>query len=168
VDVRIALALPALFALASCGNRLVRVVPDGPSPYGGTSVAPSDRTFEVEVWTAGAKDPLPVSGAGVVFGDLQRALGQAVLRNVRPRHDTSLDVELVSAEATYARSRLDVSLVARVTLRARQGNDFLAQTQVVCRESALVQPDSGAPVVWSCMERLGRDLGGWLDGLPSH
>jgi hypothetical protein len=41
----------------------------------------------------------------------------------------------------------------------------VTQTQVVCRDAALVSPEAGANVVWSCMTRLGRDLGGWLDGV---
>jgi hypothetical protein len=133
----------------------------------GTSAAPSDPSFEVVARTAGVKDPLPVKGADVSFANLEQALGNAVLRSVRPRHSSTLTVELVSADAEYKNSRLAVSMVARATLRAREGNAFLAQTQVICRESAIVDPDRGAPVVWSCVARLGRDLGGWLDGVTN-
>lgn len=108
-----------------------------------------------------------MSGSSVVYGNLERALGQAVMRAVRPRHDATMSVELVAAEADYAHTRLSVSLVARATLRSREGNAFVAQTQVVCRDAALVVPELGASVVWSCMVRLGRDLGGWLEGIPT-
>jgi hypothetical protein len=151
--------------LVGCGGHLVPVVPDGVHDTG-TSAAPSDPSFEVVARTASVKDPLPVSGGGgVAYADLERALGQAVLRAVHPRHDETLTVELVAAEASFKDSRLSVSLVARATLRAREGNAFVTQTQVICRDAALVAPESGASVVWSCMSRLGRDLGGWLDGV---
>ena len=158
------LGLLFFLALAGCGPKLVAVVPDG-TPIG-TSAAPSDPSFEVVARTAGVKDPLPVSGTCVSFANLEPALGNAVLRAVRPRHLSTLTVELVSADASYSRSRLAVSIVARATLRAREGNAFIAQTQVICRDSAVVSAENGAPVVWSCMTRLGRDLGGWLDGVP--
>jgi hypothetical protein len=150
--------------LVGCGGRLVPVVPDGARDTG-TSSAPSDPSFEVVARTASVKDPLPVSGGDVAYADLERALGQAVIRAVHPRHDQTLTVELVAAEAEYKNSRLSVSLVARATLRTREGNAFVTQTQVICRDAALVTPENGASVVWSCMTRLGRDLGGWLDGV---
>ena len=158
------LLVPLPLALASCGASLVPVVPDGPQDTG-TSAAASDPSFEVVARTASVKDPLPVTGAHVAYAELERALGQAVIRAVRPRHDHTLSVELVAAEAEFANSRLSVSLVARATLRTREGNAFVAQTQAICRDAALVAPSSGASVVWSCMVRLGRDLGGWLDGI---
>lgn len=150
--------------LVGCGGHLVPVVPDGVQDTG-TSAAPSDPSFEVVARTASVKDPLPVTGGGVAYAELERALGQAVIRALHPRHDQTLTVELVAAEAEYAHSRLSVSLVARATLRAREGNAFVTQTQVICRDAALVTPEKGASVVWSCMTRLGRDLGGWLDGV---
>jgi hypothetical protein len=152
-----------LVALVACNSKLVQVLPDG-APIG-TSAAPSDPSFEVVARTAGVKDPLPVKGADVTYSNLEPALANAVIRNVRPRHGATLTVELISADAHYTNSRLAVSIVARATLRAREGNAFIAQTQVICRDSAVVDAERGAPVVWSCMTRLGRDLGGWLDGV---
>jgi hypothetical protein len=102
----------------------------------------------------------------VEYADLERALGAAVIRAVRPRHEHTLTVELIDASASFAQARLRVSLVARATLRAREGNAFVAQTQVVCRDGAIVSAEAGTIVVWSCMLRMGRDLAGWLDGLP--
>jgi hypothetical protein len=155
----------ALVALAGCGPTVVAVLPDGAGI--GTSAAPSDPSFEVIARSAGVKDPLPVGGAGVSYANLEPALAKAVLRNVRPRHASTLTVELISADADYSRSRVAVSIVARATLRAREGNEFIAQTQVICRDSSVVAAEQGAPVVWSCMTRLGRDIAGWLDGVPS-
>ncbi|HEY8073712.1 MAG TPA: hypothetical protein VIF62_06380 [Labilithrix sp.] len=153
-----------LVALASCGTHLVPIVPDGMGA--GANAAPSDPTFEVVARTVGVKDPLPVSGAGVTYGELEPALAQAVLRAVHARHDTTLTIELVAADADYAHGRLAVSLVVRATLRAKSGNAFVGQTQAVCHDGEILAPESGARVVWSCMTRLGRDISGWLDGLP--
>jgi len=155
-----------VIALAACGGseRFVRVVPDGITT--GAASPPADPTFEVVARVAGVHDPLPVAGAEVAFVDLERALGQAVVRAVAPKHDHVLTVELVAGDARYAEGRLAVSLVARATLRTREGNTFVAQTQVVCRDGATLPARDGARVVWSCMARLAKDLAGWLDGLP--
>lgn len=154
--------ISALLALVACGSKLVPIVPDGIGS--GASAAPNDPTFEVVARTVGVKDPLPVSGASVSYGELETALAQAVLRSVKPRHETVLTIELVGADAEYARDRLSVSLVVRATLRAKNGNAFLGQTQAVCRDGEILPPEHGARVVWSCMTRLGQDIGGWLDG----
>jgi hypothetical protein len=152
--------LLAAALLAGCGARIVPVIPDG-MPTAGTSSA--DPTFEVVARIAGAADPLPVVGGGVSYAELQPALGQAVLRAVRPRHDSVLTVELISDEASHDGARLTVTLVARATLRTDHGATFVAQHQVVCRDGAIVAPSAGAAVIWSCMTRLGQDLRGWLD-----
>ena len=154
--------LACALAAASCGRRLVPVIPDG-TPTGGTS--PIDPTFEIVARINGIRDPLPVVNANVAFAGLERSLGQAVVREVAPRHDSVLTVELVAGDADYRDPRLSVSLVARATLRTRVGNTFVAQTEVVCRDGAIVTPESGGHVIWSCMTRLGHDLGGWLADL---
>jgi hypothetical protein len=153
-----------LAMLTACESHVVRVVPDGLTA--GTTTAPSDPTFEVVARVAGVHDPLPVSGSGVEYSDLETALGSAVLRLVVPRHDSVLAVELVAGDASYRDDRLSISLVARATLRTREGNAYIGQTQVVCRDSAFVAADAGSRVVWSCLTHLGQDLGGWLEGLP--
>nr|HEX4316410.1 hypothetical protein [Kofleriaceae bacterium] len=158
---RIIPVLAATLASGACGGReLVRVVPDGRST--GTVTASSDSTFEVVARISGARDPLTVAGADVAYADLERALDEAVVHAVQPRHDSVLTVELVAADAGYRNARLDVSLVVRATLRTRVGNMFVGQTTVVCRDGAIVSPEAGARVVWSCMARIGHDLGGWL------
>jgi len=109
---------------------------------------------------------LPVNGASVDFVDLAAALGQAIVRTIAPRADSVLTVELIAGDASYKDTRLSVSLVARATLRSRLGNDFIAQTQVLCRDGAVVDAEAGARFMWSCMTHLAQDLGGWLEGLP--
>jgi hypothetical protein len=153
----------ALVLAACAGRRLVTVEPEGP-PHGGFSAA--DPSFEVVPRLAGARDPLPVSGSDVAFADLARALGHAVLRAVAPYHGGVLTVEVVRADADYNGARLSVSLVVRATLRSRIGNDFIATTTSVCHDGAIVDPDTGAPVLWSCMARIGRELAGWLADIP--
>jgi hypothetical protein len=151
-------------AICACGRRVVPVIPDGPTTNG-ASTAVADPTFEVVARVAGAKDPLPVSGTDLAYADLETALDQAVLRVVPPRHENILTVELVAADAQYVNTRLSVSLVVRATLRTRLGNAFVAQRQFICRDGAIVAPEAGARVMWSCMTRLGHDLGGWLADL---
>jgi hypothetical protein len=148
--------------VVACSSKLVPIVPDGAGS--GASAAPSDPTFEVVARTVGVKDPLPVTGAGVSYGELETALAQAVLRSVKPRHESVLTIELIAAEAEYGRERLAVAFVVRATLRAKSGNAFIGQTQVVCRDGEIIAPEHGASVVWSCMTRLGQDLAGWLEG----
>jgi hypothetical protein len=151
-------------SLVACGgHRLVTVEPEGP-PHGGFSA--TDPTFEVVPRLAGARDPLPVGGSDVAFADLSRALGHAVLRAVAPYHDGVLTVELVRADADYNSARLSVSLVVRATLRRRVGNDFIATTTSVCHDGAIADPEAGAPVLWSCMARIGRELAGWIADVP--
>src|SRR5215813_13900362 len=110
--------------LVACSGGLIPVVPDGVQDTG-TSSAPSDPSFEVVARTASVKDPLPVMGATVAYADLERALGHAVMRGVRPQHDRTLTVELIAAEAEFSRPRLVVAFVARATLRTREGNGFV-------------------------------------------
>lgn len=127
---------------------------------------PTDPTFEVVTQLAGARDPLPVSGGDTEYADLERSLATALVHSVAPRHDSVLTVELVRADAVYNHGRLSVSLVVRGTLRTRLGA-FIGQTQSVCRDGAIIKPDAGARVMWACMTRVGKDLAGWLDGLPA-
>jgi hypothetical protein len=138
----------------------------------GNGLLPPTGALEVVARSPAALDPLPVMGSRVVYGELQTALTEAVLVGASgwvARHAEAhaaafnLGVELIHAEAEYSRGRLGVALVVRATLRLRSGNAFLGQTQAVCREARLVSPANGAPVVYRCMERLGRNLGGWLE-----
>ncbi len=74
-------------------------------------------------------------------------------------------VEVTGADAELERGgRVVVGLDVRATLRTRSGNVYLGQTQLGCREGGLVSADEGAPVVYRCMMRVGRDLAGWLGG----
>ncbi len=157
-------ALIALAIVCGCSRDIIPVIPDGFAQ--GASTAAADPTFQVVARVAGVRDPLPVGGADVAFADLATSLDQAVRRSVPPRHDNVLTVELIAGDASYKDTRLSVSLVVRATLRLRYGDTFVAQKQVVCRDGAIVEPEKGARVIWSCMTRIGQDLGGWLEDLP--
>ena len=127
--------------------------------------------------STGVPDPLPVRGSDIVYGDLESALGLAVSAATAPWADAHRDhpvaqhggwtvlVEITEADALLEPGgRLVVDLGVRATLRTRSGNAYLGQTQSGCREGGLVSADRGAPVVYRCMTRLGRELAGWLGG----
>jgi hypothetical protein len=140
-----------------------------------TFTPPGDTPLEVVTRSTAVKDPLVVTGSDVSYADLEAALGHSISSATVPwaqRHIAQrpggwqLSVEVIEAKAEYeSTGRLIVTLNTRATLRTRQDHDYLAQTQVPCREAGLTTPDRGAPVVYSCMSRIGRDLASWLGGV---
>jgi hypothetical protein len=165
---RVLLSLSGVGALG-CATNLISVLPADAASHA-HALAP----LEVVARAPATFDPLSLPGSRVAYDNLESALARAVRSGAtewsaahaatKPR-TFELAVELVHAEIEYARARLGVALVVRATLRRREGNEFLAQTQAVCRASALVPPERGGEVVYRCMEQLGGDLGGWLDGV---
>jgi hypothetical protein len=139
---------------------------------------PADATpLEIVSRSTGVPDPLPVRGSDIVYGDLESALGLAVSAATAPWADAhrghpvarsggwTVLVEITEADALLEPGgRLVVDLGVRATLRTRSGNAYLGQTQSGCREGGLVSAERGAPVVYRCMTRLGRELAGWLGG----
>jgi hypothetical protein len=118
-----------------------------------------------------------VRGSDFVYGDLESALGIAISTATAPWATTHRDspvakhggwtvlVEVIGADAELqAGGRLVIGFDVRATLRTRSGNVYLGQTQLGCHEGGLVSADQGAPVVYRCMMRVGRDLAGWLGG----
>ncbi len=130
--------------------------------------------LEIVTRSTAIPDPLPVKGSHVSYSDVEDALGHAVAsatvpwaeahRSQRP-DGWQLFVELVQADAEYTDHRLQVVLSARATLRTRVGRTYLAQTHAHCHQAGVVPPEDGAPVLYTCMARLSRDLAGWLGGL---
>jgi hypothetical protein len=173
---RFVLAPAAL--LVGCASSVPRIVPLVRSPGEAAAANPSDVTpLEVVSRSTAISDPLPVSGSDIVYGDLESALGNAVVAATTPwaaahrdhpvahRGGWTVLVEVTGARAELESSgRLVVSLDVRATLRTRSGNTYLGQTQVACREGGLRSADQGAPVVFRCMTQIGRDLAGWLGG----
>jgi hypothetical protein len=137
--------------------------------------------LEIVSRSTAVPDPLPVRGSNVAFAELEAALGAAVATATAPWSEAHREhaatrevggwavlVELTGADAQLdGGGRLVVGLDARATLRTRRGNDYLGQTQLACREGGLVfTANRGAPVVYRCVARIGRELAGWLDAVP--
>jgi len=159
----------AAVALGGCGTTaLVPLLDNSRVPV---TLTPHE-SVPLEVITrksATVPDPLPVRGGHIAFGDVETALGHAVASATVPwaeKHPPSeglqLMVDLVEADASRRGDEVEVVMLVRATLRTRFGNRYLAQTQAHCKRSAVVEPSGAAPVVFDCMARLGRELGGWL------
>ena len=166
------LVLPLLKVIAGgCGTTPPRIVPLMRS----APVTPNiNAPLEVVSRATAIADPLPVRNSDIVYGDLEGALGTAVSTATAPWADTHKNaphggwtvlVEVVGADAELeSGGRVVVGLDVRATLRTRNGNVYLGQTQLGCHEGGLRSADEGAPVIYRCMTRIGRDLAGWLDG----
>jgi hypothetical protein len=127
--------------------------------------------LEVVTRSTSVRDPFPVSGASVVYNDFEAALGAAVssaavpwaVKNQGRRPGGwQLYIEVIQAEAEYDGGRLLVTMGVRATLRTRVGAEHIGQTETACRDGGLVAADQGAPVLYRCMMRIGRDLTSWL------
>lgn len=162
-------ALASVLALAACGGR--QVVPLLSSAGIPITSTPTGVPLEVVTRSTSVRDPLPVSGSSVVYGDFEAALGHAVSSAAVPWADRNkgrrdggwqLFVEVIQAEAEHEGGRLIVTIGVRATLRARIGGMHIAQTETACRDAGLVEADKGAPVLYACMTRIGRDLTSWL------
>jgi hypothetical protein len=57
---------------------------------------------------------------------------------------------------------LIITIGVRATLRSRLNGNHIGQTETACRDGGLVAADKGAPVLYACMSRIGRDLTSWL------
>jgi hypothetical protein len=171
-------ALIAVAALVSGCGGAPRIVPLIRAAGAPVTPTPSNATpLEVVSRSTAVPDPLPVRGSEIVYGDLEAALGSAVTTAVASwaaaergspgarRGGWTVLVEVTGAEAELeVGGRVVVGLDVRATLRTRNGNVYLGQTQLGCREGGLVSAEEGAPVVYRCMMRVGRDLAGWLGG----
>jgi len=170
------LSLLASYLLCACGAETATTVPllsAAGIPI--TTTPPGDVSLEVVTRSTAVKDPLPIVGSLLSYADLEGALGHAISTATIPwadAHKTArpgglqLVVDVVEAHAEFEAGRLKVTLTARATLRTRRDHEYIAQTQASCREAGLTDPAHGAPVVFGCMNRLGRDLAGWLGGAP--
>ena len=174
---RLAVVVTATLSLASstgCGSLgvMVPLVRAAGMPW---ALVP-DKAIPLEVVTRGAavRDPLPVAGSSVSYGELEEALGIAVSASAahwadahRAAHPGGYQVlvELTSAEAERRDERIIVSLRVRATLRERAGDIYLAQTQAACQEALVTRPERGAGVVYACMGRIGQKLAGWMESV---
>lgn len=160
----------ATVGVCGCGGR--QIVPLLSSAGVPITATPTNAVpLEVVTRSTSVRDPLPVSGSGVVYGDFEAALGHAVSSAAVPWADKNrgrreggwqLFVEVVQAEAEHDGSRFLVTIGVRATLRARIGGAHIGQTETACRDGGLVPAEKGAPVLYACMTRIGRDLTSWL------
>jgi hypothetical protein len=160
----------AVCAAAGCGSSLVQLgnaVPVTPTPSGSVPL-------EVTTREVGVADPLALPGSAVRFAGIEEPLGHAVATAAVPWADLhrgerpggwQLQVELIGADVERRDARIEVQLQVRATLRGREGNVYLAQTQAHCREGAVAEPSQSAPIFYHCMMDLGRELAGWLGGV---
>ncbi|HEY3356620.1 MAG TPA: hypothetical protein VGQ83_25440 [Polyangia bacterium] len=158
-------ALIALLLGAGCGPRLVPLA---------APAARGDSGLELVAEVAGGADPLPAAGGGLAFSGVARASGAFVAAAAEPwarRHRDArpggwrLLVELTQARARLSDGALTVELETRVTLSARAGQLHLGQTRGYCRETDTFSARAPAAVAARCLERMGRDLAGWLEGV---
>jgi hypothetical protein len=164
-------------SVSACGGapRVVALVRPSGGPL--ASVPSGGVPLDIVSRSAAVAEPLTVRGSDVGYGDLQTALGLAITTATASwgsghRDDVvarqggwTLLVELTGADAQLEPGgRVVVSLDVRATMRTRSGNVYLGQTQLGCREGGLMSSDDGAPVVYRCLTRVGRDLAGWLSG----
>ncbi len=140
-----------------------------------TATPPGDVSLEVVTRSTAVRDPLPVNGSAFSYADLEGALGHAISTATIPWADAHKDarpgglqlvVDVVEASVDFAAGRLSVTISVRTTLRSRRDHDYIAQTEVSCRDAGLTDPSHGASVLYRCMTRLGRDLTGWLGSTP--
>jgi hypothetical protein len=162
-----------LFVTAGCGEsrQIVPLIATSGVPVSEPVTVP----LEIVTRSTAVADPLPVRGTDVSYADIEAALGHAVATATVPWADRhrehasapgwQLTVELTSADAEYDAGRAVFTLGVRATLRAREGNVYLAQTQAACRQGGVVPPDGGASVMDRCMNEVGHQLANWLDGV---
>jgi hypothetical protein len=161
------LALLAFGLFPSCAARYTVAL----SAAGG---APPTSPMEITTRSAAVTSPLPLHGSNYAFASIEESVGRVMASAASPwaeQHRAKnpdgwqLLVELWQARAERHGPQITVVMGVRLTLRSRDGNQFIAQTQAHCKQSLLVDPASAAPVFYGCMTQLGRDLGGWLNGI---
>jgi hypothetical protein len=164
--------LSLLFGCATGSRHIVPLLDTAGIPN--TDVPHEGTPLEVVTRSTAVDDPLTIKGSNIVYGEIEPALGFAIssatvpwASQVKPKRTGGFQLlaEVVQAYVEYDDGRLMVILNVRATLRARVGNTYIAQVASRCREASVTPPEKGAPVVYTCMSRIGRDLAGWLGGL---
>jgi hypothetical protein len=130
--------------------------------------------IEVTSRSAGIASPLPLKGTCVVYAAIEESLGHIVTAEVLPwaeakraiePHGWQLIVDLWRATAQRHDGAITVALDVRATLRTREGNRYIAQTQAHCKQTVIAEAADAAPAFYACMTSVGKELGGWLGGV---
>jgi hypothetical protein len=164
--------LVVLLAFEGCVPEVIPLRPDPAS----IPAATASPLVEVIPSLSGGSDPMPVRGGRFLFGDLAGATARFAAAAARPwaeRHAADrpggwqMLVEIVRSDAELDDWHLTVEIETRVTLRGARGPIHLGQTRGYCKVSDVIsdEPGAGSRVVFQCLERMGRDLAGWLEGL---
>lgn len=166
------LALLLQVALASCAPRMIHLQPEAEWMLSPATSQP----LGIVVSLAGGSDPMPVRSSRVVYGGLGSTTSRAIAAVVTPwveRHRSERSggwqmlVEIVRSEADMQSGRLTIEIETRVTMRGALGPIHLGQTLGYCKVSDVVGDTDGSRLVFRCLDRMARDLAGWLEGLHS-
>ena len=160
----------SLLALPACVSQVMPLLPDAPPAMNHT-----DLSLDVVTRLAGARDPLPMAGSALEFSELERAVGQAVMKAAAPWAEAhrgqreggwQIQVELIKADASYSDAQARATLGVRATLRGVVGQVFIGQTQVFSSTAGAAKTELEArDVVSRCVGNIGRNVSGWLDGM---
>jgi hypothetical protein len=164
---------PLALVLAA-GGACATVIPLEPAlvPVPATAGAPP---LEIVVSLAGGPYRVPVQNTFFAYDGLTEATRRYVAAATAPwatRHAHArpggweMAVEITRANAwAHVGGRMGVELETRVTLRGIVGRLHLGQTTGYCQVAGALGDDAGVSVVYECLERMGRDLAGWLEGI---
>src|SRR6185312_2022349 len=149
MPLRLPATLALLAALSGCGGgitptTMVPLLQAAGMPV--TQTPGKDIPLEVVTRSTGIRDPLPIEGTSLSYGDVETTLGHAVSSAAVPWADAhkaqrpegwQISVELINTDATYKGGRLLVTLGVRATLRTRSTRTYLAQTQAYCSQGGV-------------------------------
>jgi len=159
-------ALVLCVCAAACAPTTVHLLPL--KHLGAEPAAPSPAALEIVTASTTVREPLQVRGAPEAFVELAPALREAVASVVDGSFTKwRLSLELTEAGAEWTAERLIVRMTVRATLRSRDDNAYLAQSQHVCSTSGVVPPHDGARVAHACLLELARDVGSWLQRIKT-
>ena len=167
---RLCVSIGAIVLVPGCAPRLIDLRSDGPPSVS----AEPDQLLDVVISARDGCDPLPVRRERVVFEGLRdtldrsiTAVAQAWDRRQSPGRADGWEilVEPMRCDSEAGAANLTVEIEVRVTARTRVGRVHLGQTQAFCRESGANDVDDGRRVLFLCVDRMARDISGWLDNL---
>jgi len=135
-----------------------------------------EQRLQIQVDSSNLHLPLRVAGGSLAFVDVDHALAIAIERalssikqalSIGSAVSYLLQVELLEARAEQTGDRIVVELVARVTLRTKSGNVYVAQTHSHARNAGAMDARTPRTPSASVTESIASQLQGWIsDALP--